>query len=257
MGYPISPNPDFRPPRPRKSKLPLVVALVAGALALLCVVGAVAAVWLRGTRSHERQAEAAAATSAQQPTAEVAAQDPTLATVGKPEAAVTLDVYEDFMCPACAEFEETDGEQIAKAVDDGKLRVRFHMLNFLDRSSASKDYSSRAAGAALAVFQKAPEKFLDFHAKLFSEGTQPEEMGASDLSNDQLAKVAEGVGAGAAAADIRSGADVKAAVGAAKAATAELGKLTNGRVMTPTVLKDGTPVDRAHDQQWLDHLFGQ
>ncbi|MGL6233743.1 MAG: thioredoxin domain-containing protein [Segniliparus sp.] len=181
--------------------------------------------------------------------------DPVLATVGKPEAAVSLDVYEDFMCPACAEFEAAYGEQVAKAVGEGKLRVRFHMLNFLNKNSASGDYSSRAAGAALAVFQKAPDKFLAFHSKLFSQDTQPREGSESDLSNDQLAQLAEGVGAGAAAADIRSGADVKTAAGSASASIHQLQGITKS-VSTPTILKDDKPQNWQRDQQWLQKLLG-
>ncbi|MGL6233741.1 MAG: thioredoxin domain-containing protein [Segniliparus sp.] len=256
MTHQASPSPDFPPPKPPKSKLPLVFGLLAGALTLLCAVGAVASVWLWGAKQRESRAAETTASQEQPTTTAAASPDPVLATVGRPDAAVVLDVYEDFMCPACGAFEEAYGEQVAKAVGEGKLRVRFHMLNFLNRSSASKDYSSRAAGAALAVFQKAPDKFLAFHSKLFSQDTQPQEGSESDLSNDQLAQLAEGVGAGAAAADIRSGADVQAAVGAASAATNELSGLLHGRVFTPAVLKDGKPVDWAHDQQWLEHLSG-
>ncbi|ADG98587.1 DSBA oxidoreductase [Segniliparus rotundus DSM 44985] len=181
--------------------------------------------------------------------------EPVLASVGKPDAPAVIDVYEDFMCPACAEFEGAYGEQIAKAVEDGKLRVQYHMLNFLNRNSASGDYSSRAAGAALAVFQKAPDKFLAFHTKMFSADTQPREGSESDLSNDQLAKIAESVGAGAAAADIRSGADVKAAAGSAQAAIKQLQSLTKS-VSTPTVLKDNKPLNWQRDDQWLQKIVG-
>jgi protein-disulfide isomerase len=128
------------------------------------------------------------------------------------------------------------------------------MLNFLNRNSASKDYSSRAAGAAKAVFDKAPDKFLEFHKKLFEPGTQPQEGSSTDPSNDDLAKIAEQVGAGAAAADIRSGADVQAAAGSAKAAILQLAKIT-GNIATPTIVKDGKPV-QWQDPQWLATLLG-
>ncbi|EFV12884.1 thioredoxin domain-containing protein [Segniliparus rugosus] len=245
MAYPAFPY-----QQPPKSRLPLVLVVIAGAVALLCAAGAATAVWLRGTRPAARQTQDS--TISAQP---VQAQGLAIATVGKPEAKVTLDLYEDYLCPACALFEEREGERIAKAVEAGQLRVRFHMLNFLNRHSASGDYSSRAAGAALSVFQKAPDKFLVFHAKLLAQDTQPQEGGSSDLSDDQLAKIAEEVGAGAAAADIRSGANVKAAEDAAAASTRQLQSILK-RASTPSVLKDDQPVDWQHDAQWLQKLVG-
>ena len=252
MTYPTFPYPAA--PKPPKSRLPLVLGVIAGVVVLLCAVGAATAVWLRGARPAARQTQTQTqdSTTSAEP---VQSQDMAIATVGKPEAKATLDVYEDYLCPACAIFEEREGEHIAKAVEAGQLRVRFHMLNFLNRGSASGDYSSRAAGAAMAVFQKAPDKFLLFHARLLAQGTQPQEGGDSDLSNDQLAKIAEEVGAGAAAADIRSGADVKAAADAAAASTRQLQSIMQN-VATPTVLKDDKPVDWRNDAQWLQKLVG-
>src|SRR5699024_1961744 len=85
---------------------------------------------------------------------------------------------------------------VNQAIDNGDLAVRYHMLNFLNRSSASGDYSTRAAGAALCVAETGDgELFSKFHSTLFQQGTQPRENGSSDLSNEQLADVAKQVGA--------------------------------------------------------------
>ena len=71
--------------------------------------------------------------------------------IGAADAKTTIDVFEDFMCPVCKQFEEQSGQAIVSAVDAGRLRVRYHMLNFLNRQSASGSYSSRAAGALQCV----------------------------------------------------------------------------------------------------------
>ena len=89
---------------------------------------------------------------------------------------VTIETYEDALCPICAEFEKQFGQQMAKAVDEGRLTIQLHMLTFLDPSSASKDYSTRAYAALLAVAHEAgstPGLAMKFHSMLYEKGTQP------------------------------------------------------------------------------------
>jgi len=59
--------------------------------------------------------------------------------VGAPNAPVTLNVYEDFTCPICGQFEGVYGQQLAQAQDQGKTAVDYHMLDFLDSRSAVKE----------------------------------------------------------------------------------------------------------------------
>ena len=55
------------------------------------------------------------------------------------------------------------GSQIQDAIADGKVKVDYHMVAFLDRSSTT-NYSSRALNAAMAVLSTAgPDAFLKFH----------------------------------------------------------------------------------------------
>jgi protein-disulfide isomerase len=70
--------------------------------------------------------------------------------VGSSTAPVTVDVYEDFLCPICRRFEEQTGGMIAQLVADGTVRVRYRPLAFLDRLSTD-DYSTRALNAAAVV----------------------------------------------------------------------------------------------------------
>ena len=84
-------------------------------------------------------------------TKSVATEANGVVTVSNPTAAGTspkvIDLYEDALCPVCAEFEAQFGQQINQAVDEGKLTVNVHMLTFLDPRSFSKNYSTRAAAA--------------------------------------------------------------------------------------------------------------
>ncbi len=177
-------------------------------------------------------------------------------TVGAAAAPVTIDLFEDPLCPACGQFEQTQGGQLADAVRGGKLRVRFHMLNFLNDSSASRDYSTRAGAAVQCVAgEKNQDLFLKFHSELFKQ--QPMERGSSDHSNDELAKIARQVGANEATQRcIASGAQVPAAAKAAQESLNQLSKALDGNVSTPSVLLEGKKVDLANPNWLADLLKG-
>ncbi|TKV61302.1 serine/threonine protein kinase [Nakamurella flava] len=171
---------------------------------------------------------------------------------------VTIDLYADALCPICGQFERQYGQQINQAVDQGKLVVNLHMLNFLDRGSFSKDYSSRAAGALLCVAQNqgsTPGLVLSYYTKLFAEGTQPEEQGTSDLTNAQLADLAKGLGANDTSTScISAGSSVAAAQANATASSATLQGIVGG-VRTPSVVHDGQIVN-INQTTWLSTLLG-
>ena len=180
-------------------------------------------------------------------------------TVSKPGStpAMSIDVYEDALCPVCAQFEQQFSQQINQAVDEGKLAVNYHMLNFLNKSSFSQDYSTRAAAALLCVAQEGgtqPGLYLKFHSALYAPENQPAESGSSDLSNAQLAALATSVGApDTAAACISSGQNVNAAAASAQTSSATLSQATGGQVGTPTVVVNGKPLELSVD--WLSNLL--
>ena len=185
----------------------------------------------------------------------------TVTPVGNGSPGVVLDVYEDALCPLCADFEHQFGQQIAKAVDDGQLGLHYRMVDFLDGSSHSGTYSTRAYGALMAVAKgdgSKPGGFMAFHTAIYDAKNQPKENGSTDLSNAELAKLAGQVGASAATQkQISDGADVEAAQ---KDAQTNLTSLTDvaakvGRQAgTPTVAKDGVPLN-TNDVNWLTNLL--
>ncbi len=174
--------------------------------------------------------------------------------VGAANAPVTLNVFEDFTCPICGQFEGVYGQQLAQSLDQGKVAVNYHMLDFLNNRSASKDYSTRAAGAALCVAGDGTgSAFSKFHSALFAPATQPKENSGTDLSNTQLAKVAADAGASPAAQQcISSGAQVAAAATAAQAGQSALAASGNP-VATPTILEGTTKID-INNRNWLTSL---
>lgn len=101
---------------------------------------------------------------------------------------VTIDLYEDYICPACKQFQQVSGATIDKLVADGKARVIFHPVAYLDRYSTT-EYSTRSSAAAGCAARGG--KFKEFSDALFAR--QPAE-GGPGLSNDELTDIGAGVG---------------------------------------------------------------
>jgi protein-disulfide isomerase len=102
---------------------------------------------------------------------------------------VKLDLYEDFMCPICHNFENQSGAAIKQLVAQNKVTVQYHTVAILDDSSSGTKYSTRAAGAAAAA--AIGGKFIEYHDALYAN--QPEE-GSSGLTNAKLIDLGKSVG---------------------------------------------------------------
>ncbi|MGW3997971.1 DsbA family protein [Amycolatopsis sp. NPDC004772] len=116
-------------------------------------------------------------------------RDGVVVTVGKPGAKASIDVYADFLCPICGEFEKQYKSGIEQAINDGKLQVRYHMVPLLNERSSPPGYSLDSANAALAAADAG--KFLQFHDALFAN--QPEE-GKRGYDKAQLIELGKNVG---------------------------------------------------------------
>jgi protein-disulfide isomerase len=148
---------------------------------------------------------------------------------------VTVSVYEDFMCPFCGDFEAASRAALQKDVEAGKVQVRYHVLNFLDRSSTT-EYSSRSANAYAAVLDAAgPQSAKRFHDLLFEN--QPEE-GSAGLSDSTLEDYA--VQAGAPRAEVSEAIENRTFQQWVDDGTEQASK--DGVNATPTVKVDGTTV---------------
>lgn len=112
---------------------------------------------------------------------------------GTSEPKVTLGLYEDFLCPACGNFERQFGPTINKLIDTGAVAVDYHMVAILDK--AGNGYSSRAAGAGYCVADESVEAFRRFHSALFTRGIQPEEGSGVYPDNARIIELARQAGA--------------------------------------------------------------
>jgi protein-disulfide isomerase len=106
------------------------------------------------------------------------------------QAANTVDVYEDFLCPICGRFESNSGGDLTKAINDGKIQVRYHPVAILNRATSPTGYSLRAASAAICAADAG--FFPAYHKQLFTD--QPAE-GSAGLTDQQLIDEATKAGA--------------------------------------------------------------
>ncbi|HYN93456.1 MAG TPA: thioredoxin domain-containing protein, partial [Pilimelia sp.] len=101
---------------------------------------------------------------------------------------VSVDIYADFICPACRQFEEVSAQTVTDLLAEGKITLVFHPVAFLDRTT-STEYSTRASAASAC----APDgdTYRKYATALFAN--QPPEGGAG-LSDDELIRIAGTVG---------------------------------------------------------------
>jgi protein-disulfide isomerase len=88
--------------------------------------------------------------------------------LGDPNAPVRIDAYEDFQCPACANYtKETEAQIIENLVATGKVYYVFHNYPFIDGGGAGNGgESDQAANAAMCAAEQ--NKFWEMHATIFS-----------------------------------------------------------------------------------------
>jgi len=103
----------------------------------------------------------------------------------------TLDLYEDALCPACQALESRGGARLAKAVSDGTLRIRYHLLNMLEQRSQPAGYSTLGGNAMLCGAENGI--FPDLHVSLYT--AQPEENGTA-WTVDQIVDLGKRLNAG-------------------------------------------------------------
>ena len=90
--------------------------------------------------------------------------------VGDPKAPVKVEVFEDFLCPYCGQFEATSRDDLRQAAIDGKAYVVYRPIAFLN------EYSTRSLNAFGVVLDTSGGAVaLKFHDLLYEN--QPDEGG--------------------------------------------------------------------------------
>ena len=164
-------------------------------LASLAIVAVIALVIVNSVRPVGPGPQNMASDGIQISQGSIATETPALKSDDKPvankrdEAAGILDIqmYVDYLCPVCGDFEKTNGEYISSLMENGKTTVEIHPITILDRLSQGTKYSTRAANAAACVANYSPNQFYDFHNLLYAN--QPAE-NTTGLTDDQLIEFA-------------------------------------------------------------------
>ena len=106
------------------------------------------------------------------------------------EGAPVLDVYFDYACHFCANFDTLHADEISRLVKDGKITLALHPCKILDQ-----DWTDIVMNAMGVVLDEQPEMALTFHnaaLALFSEIFASRD--ASRQTVDELADTAKKVG---------------------------------------------------------------
>lgn len=100
----------------------------------------------------------------------------------------TLELWEDFQCPACGAVEKANGPGITQLAEEGKIRLVWRATTFLDRNLGN-DSSERAVAAWGCAVDAGKAK--EYHDTVYSN--QPEIEGAG-YSDDDLIRFASDAG---------------------------------------------------------------
>lgn len=106
-------------------------------------------------------------------------------TLGEQDAPVTIDLWSDFQCPACATFtRQMEPLLIDEYVATGKVRLVYHDLAFLGPESVSAARAARVAERS--------NLFWQYHDYLFAN--QVEQHNVGNFSTARLEQIAVAVG---------------------------------------------------------------
>jgi protein-disulfide isomerase len=165
--------------------------------------------------------------------AAVAAADKYGLGVGNPAAKVKVEIFEDFLCPFCAQYESASRDQLRKDVAAGKVYLVYRPLSFLN------EYSARAQNAFAVVLNvSGPDVALKYHDLLYEN--QPSETGKMP-GDDWL--IEQAVAAGAKASAITDGIEKMAYKQWVLNATDDASK--RKVTQTPTIFVNGTAIEGA------------
>lgn len=110
-------------------------------------------------------------------------------TMGDPNAPVRIDVFEDFLCSACASYTfEIEKQVITDLIPSGNVYYVFRQFPFLDDRSAVKQ-SDQAANASMCALEQG--RFWDYHDMLYANQSGSS---ATPFSENRLIAFSETLG---------------------------------------------------------------
>ncbi|MEI7029822.1 DsbA family protein [Streptomyces pratensis] len=164
--------------REKRRRTLIVSSAVVGVLALAAVVGLIAANAGKDDEGARASGPAIAPSGA-------SGEDALTLPVGASDAPSTLTIWEDFRCPVCAQFETAFQDTVEELVDQGRIKVEYHLATIIDGNLGGTG-SLRAANAAACAQDVG--KFAPYHEVLFRN--QPPEPDDAFAENSRLIELA-------------------------------------------------------------------
>lgn len=97
--------------------------------------------------------------------------------VGSTDAKVTMDLWVDYSCPHCQEFEATNNATVTSLVGSGKLAVVYHNIQIVT------DYGTGAGSASACMAVHDPNAWPAYNAALYANHSAATDgWGASDFT---------------------------------------------------------------------------
>lgn len=158
-----------------------------------------------------------------------------------------IQLYVDYQCPFCRDFELPNQSQIESWVSKGMATFELHPISFLDGRGTPNEYSSRAANAAVCVAEYSPNSLFKFNSLLFAN--QPEE-GMAGPDNSELFDRAKEAG-------ISNESEIKSCINE-KRFNAWIADATNKALYEPLPVSglkvEGTPFVMVNDKQFVTEV---
>jgi protein-disulfide isomerase len=95
-----------------------------------------------------------------------------------------IDIYEDFQCPYCMQFESANLKYIDSLINEKKAVVTYHILSFVGPESVV------AANASACAADE--DKFLSFHGTMYAN--QPSTENSGEWSKERVIAIAAAAG---------------------------------------------------------------
>ena len=107
--------------------------------------------------------------------------------LGRPDARVSIELYEDPLCANCKTFVETASPQLQAWINSSTASVKYFVVSYLNSQSPTQ-YPSRAAAAMYCAADAG--RFREYHDIVFGDQPTP----GADITDDEL--IADGPRAG-------------------------------------------------------------
>ena len=159
--------------------------------------------------------------------------------VGSTDAKVSMDLWVDYSCPHCQEFEATNNATVTSLVASGKLAVTYHNIQIVT------DYGTEAGSASACMAVHDPTAWPAYNAALYvNHSAATDGWGASDF-----ARFAAANGGGDATQKCTTDGTYRSWITANTAASTKA-DVTG----TPTMFIDGKKTDTLSGQDLVDRV---